>query len=82
LHSLPVKIHIHVRDILSNPISILVNRSFSSGTFPSHLKIAKIVPIYKSGNANLKESYRPIAILPWMSKVYEKCMSVRLVNFI
>ena len=43
-----------------------------TGIFPDKLKIAKVVPIYKSEDENIFNNYRPISILPALSKVFEK----------
>ena len=42
--------------------------------FPASLKLANISPVYKKGSKNSKENYRPVSILPNISKVYERCL--------
>lgn len=49
----------------------LTNFSFETGTFPSLLKTAKVVPIYKKDDTNLTSNYCPISILPVSGKVFE-----------
>ena len=66
---------------LAEPISQIVNHSLSSGTFPDILKIAKVCPIYKSGEKCSFANYRPISILPSFSKVFEKVVANRLMFF-
>ena len=66
---------------LSNVISHLCNISFSSGVFPDQLKIAKVVPIFKAGDKKLFSNYRPISVLPALSKIFEKIMYNRLVEY-
>ena len=66
---------------IAEPISKLINSSFSAGIFPNKLKIAKVCPIYKSGEKNSFSNYRPISILPSFSKVFEKAVSNRLLSF-
>ena len=46
------------------------------------LKIAKIIPIFKSGNEQCTNNYRPISILPFFSKIYEKVMANFFTNFL
>ena len=45
------------------PITHLVNESLKSGIFPSELKLARVVPIFKSGDSSLLTNYRPISVL-------------------
>lgn len=59
-------------------LSVLINSSFQKGIFPNNLKIAKIIPIYKSGDRKLSSNYRPISILSVVSKIIEKAMYIRL----
>lgn len=64
------------------PFTYICNQSFSMGTFPSKMKIAKVVPIYKNGNKHFFNNYRPISLLPQFSKISEKLFVVRLDNFL
>ena len=67
---------------IATVLSALVNYSFTSGTFPKELKIAKVCPIYKSGPQDSFSNYRPISILPSFSKIFEKAMYVRLEKYV
>jgi len=64
----------YVKKELSSTLSKLINISLAQCTFPDQLKIAKITPIFKSKNQYLLENYRPISILPGISKIFEKVM--------
>ena len=64
------------------PLAHIFNQSFITGTVPDNMKIAKIVPIFKSGNKKMLNNYRPISILPTFSKLLEKLVCNRLVNFL
>ena len=46
--------------------------------FPSSLKQANITPVFKKGSRNQKENYRPVSILPIISKIFEKILSKQL----
>ena len=49
-----------------------------TGIFPDSLKIAKIIPIIKKGDIEIIENYRPISILPAISKILEKILSLQI----
>jgi retron-type reverse transcriptase len=52
-----------------------------TGVFPSKLKIAKVIPIYKSKDKQSFTNYRPISLLPSISKIYEKIVHNRLYSY-
>jgi len=56
----------------------LINETITSGIFPEVLKIAKVIPIYKKGDKMNPNNYRPIALLPVLSKVLEKVINTQL----
>lgn len=74
----PVKVIKLAMDPLIKPIMHLINASFISGIFPEELKISKVVPVYKKGDETEIQNYRPISILPSISKLFEKAMFLRL----
>lgn len=59
----------------------IFNLPFSSGVFPSLLKITKVVPIYKKDSRLNIRNYRPISLLSNIDKILEKLMHQRLDNF-
>ena len=67
-----VKIIKHLSSIISPILTHLINKSISTGYFPKMLKTARVVPIYKSGDNTNVNNYRPISILPILSKIFEK----------
>jgi hypothetical protein len=58
--------------LVENVVLHLCRHSLMSGIFPTSLKLAKVIPVHKKGPKNLTNNYRPIAILPSISKVLEK----------
>ena len=64
------------------PLRLSINQSFVTGVVPENLKVAKVIPIYKSGKKNVFNNYRPISILPALSKIMEKIVCNRLVNYL
>ena len=63
------------------PITHVMNLSIINGVVPTELKVAKVVPIYKSGDRRLINNYRPVSVLPCFSKILEKLMYKRISNF-
>ena len=61
-----------IKHAIYKPITYLINQSLSSGIFPDKLKIAKITPIFKKDDNRQIENYRPISLLPSISKIFEK----------
>ena len=60
----------------------LCNISLQEGVFPDKLKIANVIPLYKSEDPELFNNYRPVSILCTISKIFEKVMYSRLINFL
>ena len=71
-----------IGDSLSLPLSIAINKSIESGNVPESQKLAKVIPIYKSKDTQQFGNYRPISLLPVLSKILEKAIYKRLYNFL
>lgn len=67
---------------LSPIINQLTTQLFTEGSFSNSLKISKVTPIYKSGDKTSPSNYRPIAVLPNLSKVVETSIKEQLVNYL
>ena len=63
---------------ITKPLTIVTNKSFKEGIFPTQLKRAKIVALMKSGNQKDPNNYRPISLLNTCSKVIEKAVQKRM----
>ena len=72
----------YTADILCKPLSFIFNNSLTKGIFPDSLKIAKVIPIYKSGEKDIFSNYRPISVLCTFSKLLETVFYNRLVNYV
>ena len=59
-------------------LAYLNNRSFLDGVFPGALKIAKVIPVYKSDDVNFVSNYRPISVSTTFSEITEKLVCTRL----
>jgi hypothetical protein len=65
---------------IATPLVHMFNLSLSTGIFPSKLKMSRTVPIFKSGDPQKCDNYRPISLLSNISKVLEKAVAERLMN--
>ena len=69
-------------DSILTPLTHLCNLSIQSGEIPKQLKIAKITPIFKSGDKALFINYRPISVLPTISKIFERLIYNRIFEYL
>jgi len=67
---------------ISDVLSYLFNKSIKDGTFPDELKTAVVIPLFKKGDKDRKENYRPISLLPIISKIFEKALKKRMISFL
>ena len=81
-NSIPVKILKLLKNDISQQLSDIFNMSFSTGQFPSVLKIAKVIPIHKKQSRVDYTNYRPISLLSNIEKIIEKLMYKKLSNFL
>ena len=78
---IPTKIIKENSDIFSSFICESINNSIKSSIFPSCLKHADVTPLHKKCNKSLKENYRPVSILPILSKVVERSIFKQISSF-
>ena len=71
-----------INHITVNIITLIINQSLLTGICPDRLKIAKVVPIFKKDNPHITGNYRPISLLPVISKVLEKVVFDQLYNYL
>ena len=64
------------------PLTHVFNLSISQGVFPNELKVARVIPLFKSGNSMILSNYRPVSVLPAFSKILERLMYSRLLSFV
>ena len=57
---------------ISEPLTYIINLSINSGVVPDQMKLARVVPLFKSGDKRLFSNYRPVSVLPIFSKFLEK----------
>ena len=64
------------------PLVLIFNQSILTGEYPSELKIAKVIPLFKKGAKTLVSNYRPISLLSIINKIFEKLIYKRLSKFL
>ena len=69
------------KETLLKPITVIINQMITTGIFPDKLKISKIIPIYKKDDKTFFTNYRPISLLPTISKKFEKVIFKQLYDF-
>ena len=60
----------------------MINLSIVQREFPDEMKLANILPIYKSENEQLVQNYTPISVLPYFSKIYERVIYNHIIDYI
>lgn len=71
----------HIRHILQ-PLTHIINLSLTTGIFPDIFKVAKVIPLFKSGKKSDFSNYRPISLVSVLAKVLEKCVKKQLQFFL
>ena len=71
-----------LKNDISEQLADLFNLSFTTGTFPTLLKTAKVIPIHKKDSKSNFTNYRPISLLSNLDKILEKLMHSRLRTFL
>lgn len=82
LDEIPISIIKKVISLIAEPLSFIINQCLLNGIFPDALKDAKVVPIFKKGSKTEILNYRPISILPAISKIFEKIIYKRLYSYL
>ena len=70
-----------IREYIADLLCYILNLSLETATVPSKLKIARLIPIHKSGSRKPPENFRPISVLPVLSKLLEKYIHRQYMDF-
>ena len=57
---------------ICKPLTLIINQMLTAGIFPDDLKVAKVIPLFKKGKKEILDNYRPISLLPSLSKIFER----------
>ena len=79
--NIPPKILNENADVLSSFFKDVINLNLVKGEFPRNLKNADTIPIFKKLDRNSKSNYRPVSILPTLSKIYEKLLYQQMYDY-
>ena len=69
-----------VKYVFAKPLTLIINQMLYSGIFSGQLKVSKIIPLHKANDKMLLTNYRPIALLPSISKIFEYILLEQLTN--
>ena len=81
IDNIPAKALKIVAPHISMILAKIFNLSYSTGHFPSSFNVAKVTPIFKGGCKTKRDNYRPISVLPCISKIFEAFTNTALTNF-
>ena len=71
-----------IREYVADPLCYVLNLSVETATVPSKLKIARLIPIHKSGSRKLPHNFPPISVLPVLSKSLDKNIHRQYMDFL
>lgn len=66
--------------MIAKSITYLINLAITTGQIPFDWKEAKVIPVYKQGKKNDVNNYRPISVLPIISKIMERAIQMQLLE--
>ena len=66
---------------ISDSLTYIFNQAVTLSSFPDKWKVARVIPLYKNGQQNAAGNYRPISVLPAISKVMERILYDQLYNY-
>ena len=69
-------------DVVCEPLTKMINLSLLSGIVPTKMKIARVIPVHKSGDCNQFTNYRPVSVLPVFSKILEEAVYNHIVKYL
>ena len=67
---------------IADSLTYIFNQAITLSTFPDQWKVARVTPLYKSGQRNIPGNYRPISVLPAISKIMERILYNQIYNYL
>ena len=77
-NNIPPKILRQSAEVTANTLQLLFNNTISNSEFPENLKLAGVTPVFKKKNPLDKTNYRPVSVLPPISKCFERLMEKQI----
>lgn len=71
-----------ISPIICDVLAHIFNKSIYNGTFPDSMKIAEVIPIFKKDDRKILNNYRPISLLSVFSKIFERVVKSRVIDFL
>ena len=78
---IPKKILFDCKDIITGPLTHIINLSIKTGYFPTAWKVAKTLPLHKKGSKHIDKNFRPISLLSKTSLILEKVIHKQLTEY-
>ena len=79
--NIPAKVLKSNSDICSESLQLIFNNCIENGLFPDSLKLADITSLHRMDEKTRKKDYRPVSVLPTVSKVFERIMDGRITAY-
>ena len=68
--------------VIAESLCDIFNLSLGTGVFPDSWKIARVAPVFKSGEQDDSSNYRPISVLPFLARLFEKMVYNQIYDFL
>ena len=68
--------------VISDSLTLIFNQAITLSSFPDEWKVARVMPLYKNGQRSIPGNYRPISVLPAISKIMERILYDQLYNYL
>ena len=76
------KLITNIKVSIMEPLTLIINQMINTGMFPDLLKISRVIPLYKKEDCMILSNYRPISLLPSISKIFEKVILLQVVEYL
>ena len=80
LDNIPPRLLNDSANVIARPLTKIINVSLEQGTMPDDFKLAKVIPVFKKGQPENMDNYRPISVLPTVSKLLEEAVHEHFYN--